>query len=170
MAVCLGVGAEETPRSGAVKKLAQELGASTLKGDFGKVIDHTYPTLVKEIGGREKAIQATEALMKQMNAKGITIKAYTVGDPGEFLTEGGNTFVVIPTSMEMAFPGGKVKAKSYLLGISSDEGKTWKFADGAGIMKHKDALEKLLPKLPVKLKLPEQDKPEIIKDKTSAAG
>jgi hypothetical protein len=148
----------------AVKKLAQELGAATLQGDFAKVIDHTYPTLVKQLGGREKAIETTEAMVKQMKAQGFTIKGYTIGEPGEFLTEGNNTFVVIPTKLEMVFARGKIIGKSYLLGISPDQGKTWKFADGAGIIKDKDLFSKLLPKLPTNLKLPEQEKPEIIKN------
>src|SRR5436190_20801558 len=51
-AACLSVWADETPRSVAVKKLSQELGAGTLKGDYAMVIDHTYDTLVKQVGGR----------------------------------------------------------------------------------------------------------------------
>ncbi|MFM7148374.1 MAG: hypothetical protein ACKO23_00870 [Gemmataceae bacterium] len=158
----MSIRAEESSQSVAVKKLAQELGAATMKGDNAKVIDYTYDTLVKAMGGREKAIEAVEAVMKQMKAQGITIKVFHAGDPGEFLTEGGNTFVVVPTRVEAVFSKGKVISKSYVLGISSDEGKTWKFADGSGIIKQKELREKLLPKLPAKLKLPEREKPEII--------
>jgi len=159
----LFVRADEVPRSAAVKKLAQSLGDATVKGDCAKVIDHTYDTLIKQMGGREKAIELVEEMMKTFKAKGITIKAFTVGEPGEFLTEGAYTFIVIPTTTQMTVPGGKMIGKSYLLGISSDEGKTWKFADGAG-MKNKEQREKLLPKLPATLRLPEVEKPEFIKD------
>jgi hypothetical protein len=155
--------ADEVPRSAAVKKLAQELGDATLKGDCAKVIDHTYDTLIKEMGGREKAIELVELKKKEWKARGITIKAFTVAEPGELLTEGAYTFVVIPTSTEVTVPGARAILKSYLLGISSDEGKTWKFADGAGIAE-KERRNKLLPKLPANLKLPEPEKPEVVKD------
>ena len=143
----------------------QELGAATLAGDYAKIIDYTNESIVKLLGGRAKAIESTEAVMKLMKAGGFTIKAYNVGEPGKFYTEGDNTFVVIPSSLELTFPGGRVIGKSYLLGISPDGGKTWKFSDGAGITKYKGMLDKVLPKLPADLKLPEAEKPEVIKDK-----
>ena len=162
---CISVRADEPPRSATVKKLAQALGAATLEGDYAKVVDQTYDSMINVVGGREKAIQTIERMMKEAKAHGLSLKSYTVGEPGEFFTEGGNTFVVVPTTTEMALPSGRVVTKSYLLGISPDGGKTWKFADGSGLAKRKDKLDKLLPKLPAKLKLPESQKPEIIKDK-----
>jgi hypothetical protein len=62
----------------------------------------------------------------------------------------------------MKHPKGKFIVKSYLLGISSDNGKTWKFVDGAGL---DDKITGGLPKLPAKLKLPEKQKPEQIEEK-----
>jgi hypothetical protein len=152
------------PPSAAVKKLAEVLGEATIKGDFAKVIDHTYEPLVKELGGRVAAIMKIETAMKQLGDQGIAIKAYKIGTPVEFLTEGANTFIVVPTAMEMTFPAGRANMKSYLLGISPDAGKTWKFADGAGLS-NKSLRDRLLPKLPAKLKLPEIQQPEITKDK-----
>ena len=157
--------ADEAPSAAAVKKLAQEMGVATLKGDYAKLIDQTYPTLVEQLGGREKAIETVTTLMKQMKDQGFILQSYDIGEPGMFLSEGGNTFVVLPARLEMTIPGGKMISKSFLLGISADKGKTWKFADGAGIIKQKEQREKLLPKLPADLKFPEQEKPEIIKDK-----
>lgn len=155
--------AQEPSRDAVVKKLAQEIGNASIQGDYAKVIDLTHEGLVKEMGGRDQAIKTVEMLMQAIKEQGIEIKAYKAGDPGEFLTEAGKTFVVVPTVVEMTIPNGKAIGKSYLLGISSD-GKTWKFADGAGL-ENKEFREKVLPKLPDKLKLPAKEKPEIIKDK-----
>jgi len=114
------------------------------------------------MGGRENAVKASEKLMKSAAALGVVLKAYKVGEAGEFLTEGGNMFVVVPTSSEMATTNGTLVRKSYLLGISSDGGNTWTFADGVGLDK-KEYRDKVLPKLPAKLKLPAKEKPQIIK-------
>jgi hypothetical protein len=108
-------------------------------------------------------IAAAEAAMKQMKERGVTFRSHTVGEPSGFLTEGGNTFTVLPTTVEMTVPGRRAVGKSYLLGISADGGKTWTFADGSGLDTH-EKRDKLLPKLPAKLKLPEKQKPEIIRD------
>src|SRR5439155_27208216 len=117
------------------KKLTHEIADATLKGDHGKLMDHTYDGVIKQLGGREKAIAAIDAVTQALKAQGITVKSFKVGEPGDFLSEGGNTFVVVPTVMEMTFPGGKAIGKSYVLAISSDGGKSWKFVDGAGIEK-----------------------------------
>lgn len=160
---CVTVRAEE-PSKAAVKALARELGEATVGGQYAKVIDQTYPAVVRHLGGREKAIALTEAAVKELEQKGFAIKAYEVGEPGEFHREGDNTFVVVPTRMEVASQVGKIAGKSYLLGISSDGGTSWKFVDGSGI--HDPKLrDKLLPKMPAKLKLPETMKPEIVKEK-----
>jgi hypothetical protein len=152
----------DEPKPATVKKLAEGIGEATIKGDYAKVIDSTHDNVVKSLGGRAEAIKTTESAMKTLMSRGITIKSYTVGQPGEFLTEGDNTFVVIPTSVEMTIPKGKVVGKSYLLGISPDAGKTWKFAEGAAL--DTQAGRDLLPKFPAKLKLPEKQNPQIIKD------
>jgi hypothetical protein len=160
---CLTARADE-PSKSAVKKLVKELVDATIGGDYAKVIDHTYPAAVKELGGRKEAIELTEASAKQMKDKGCSITKYEVSDPGDFHTQGDNTFVVVPISMELKFPAGKILDNSYLLGISSDSGKSWKFLDGTSLQ-DEESRAKVLPKMPATLKLPKKGKPEIIKDK-----
>jgi hypothetical protein len=159
----LPVPAGDPAQKAAVKKLAKELGDATLKGDHAKVIDYTYEGIVKKLGGRAKAIETTDQIMKMLRGQGITFKSFEPGTPGEFHNEGGMTFVIVPTVVEMTLPMGRMIAKSYLLGISSDGGKTWTFADGAGLA-NKEQRDQVLPKLPAKLKLPEKQQPQIIRD------
>lgn len=153
---------EDATQGAAVKKLAEQMADATVKGDYGKVIDSTYETIVKQLGGREKAIETTKKLMDGVKSQGVTIKSFTVKDAGKFYMEGKNTFVVLPTALVLTTPQAKVEAKSYLLGISGDKGKTWKFVDGTGI--DKNINDKLLPTLPSDLKLPAKEQPKITKD------
>lgn len=151
-------------RAGA-KKLAQAMGDATVKGDPLAVLDHTYEPVIKELmGGQKAAEERRKKLFEKFADDGIKYKSYTVGDPGDLYTEGDNTFVVLPTTMEMTTPLGVMKGKAYLLGISTDAGKTWKFVDGP-VLQDKKAREKVLPKLPEKLELPELTRPELVKDK-----
>jgi hypothetical protein len=154
---------DDKPETQVVSALAKEMGDATIAGKYDKVIDRTYPGIIKMMGGREKAIEMTQAAMDKIKAQGVALKSFTAGTPGSFETEGSNTFVVIPTEMEMTFPMGKIKGKSYLLGISPDGGKTWTFADGNGI-RNASMRDKILPKLPAKLKLPEVSEPQVIKE------
>ena len=146
------------PSKATVRKLAQEVGDATVKQDYAKVIDLTYDAAVKQLGGREKAIQFTQKSMALATTMGIVLKDFKVGEPGQFYFEGGNTFVVVPTTSELASGSNIIHQQSYLLGISPDGGKTWKFVGGTGLAK-KEQREKILPKLPANLKLPEQEKP-----------
>src|SRR5262249_8984521 len=123
----------------------------------------TYPKIVEMMGGREKMIEALKDGMKQLKEKGFSFRSVEVGEPAEFAEEGKDTFVVVPTTTEMAAPGGKIVVKSYLLGISPDGGKAWTFVDGNGIGTAENR-EQVLPKLPEKLKLPEVQEPTFIKD------
>ena len=157
-------GADEPKQAEVVKKNAEEISTAVLKGEYSKIVDLTYPKLVEMMGGREKMIMQTEESMKKMKEQGITFSSNRVGQPGEVFTEQGNKFVVVPTTLELKMPKGKLIAKSYLLGISSDGGQSWTFIDGAGLAQ-KDKAEKLLPKLPAGLKLPERSKPDFVIDK-----
>ena len=164
--VALGivVQADEPASAEKVKKLAQQIGDATLRGEYAKVIDATFDGVIREMGGREKAIQLIADGMRTLKGKGITFKKYQIGKPGDFHREGDNTFVVVPTVLEMSLPGNKLIAKSYLLGISADNGKSWKFADGAG-MQNKALRDKVLPKLPPKLQLPAKEQPKVVPEK-----
>jgi hypothetical protein len=162
--VGLAARADDASKSAVVKKKAGEIGTALKKEDYAKVVDLTYPKVVELTGGREKMIGALEAGMKQLKEKGFAFHSVEVGEPGEFLVEGKNTFVVVPTTTEMTAPRGKMVVKSYLLGISPDGGKAWTFIDGHGL----GTAEKrklILPDLPEKLELPEPHEPEFIEDK-----
>ena len=139
--------AEDEPKSAVVKKKAGEIVAAIKKEEYAKVVDLTYPKVVELMGGREKMLAELEAGMKQLKEKGFSFKSVEVGEPGELMTEGKNTFAVVPTTTEMAAPGGKIVLESYLLGISSDGGKAWTFVDGSGIGTA-EKRELILPKLP----------------------
>lgn len=142
-------------------KLANELANATVTGDYAKVVDATYPSLVTEMGGRENAIKVTTNAIQKMQADGFVIQSLTVGKPGPMLSEGTNSFVVLPTALEMTVPRALLKSKSYLLAVSNDKGKSWKFVEGAGLAM-KEMRDRVLPTLPATLKLPEPTQPEVI--------
>ena len=155
--------AEETADAKAMAmKLASEMATATVSGDYTTVIDRSLPKVIELMGGREKAIEFTRKTMNGMKEDGQILKSFIPGEPSDLFKEGPNTFVIIPTTMKMTFADGEIISKSYLLGVSADGGKTWLFADGTG-MKNTKLRDRVLPKLPMNLKLPEPIEPEIIK-------
>ena len=61
------------------------------------------------------------------------IAGYYGGWADPLIMRFGDMFGILPATLQMSFPQGTLTQKSYLLGISTDKGKTWKFADGAGM-------------------------------------
>jgi len=145
---------------GTVRRLAESMVNATMSGDYAKVVDNTYAAVVKELGGRDAAIKVAADAMQQLKDEHFEIKAYFVGTPEGLHSEHGVTFTIVPTRMEMQAPDAHIVARGYLLALSEDAGKTWKFVDGSGLA---DAAfrDHVLPKLPADLTLPELQKPEI---------
>jgi hypothetical protein len=153
---------DDRPDTQAVLKLAAEMAEATKAGQYGKVLDRTYPGIIKMMGGRDQALKVTQDAMDRIKAQGISIETFTTGKPGPYETEGEHTFIVVPTELVLKLPTGRMKLKSYLLGISPDGGKTWTFADGNGLQ-NESVRDKVLPKLPANLKLPAPQQPEMLK-------
>jgi hypothetical protein len=148
----------------AAKKVAEEIGAAMVKGDSSTLADGMFEPALKAMGGRKAIEKWMKDEREQMQASGMSFKSHSVGDPGELYSEGDYTFVIVPNTIEVSFAGGRGTQEEHLLGISSDAGKTWKFVDVSGVQ-DKKLRDKLLPKLPAKLELPERKPPKIVKEK-----
>lgn len=72
--------------------------------------------------------------------------------PGQGVQAGKEIHVVVPMQMVMKRPEGRLLVRSYLIGGSSDGGRTWTFVDGARIAP--DNIRKVLPNFNDRLKLP----------------
>ncbi len=158
--VAVGARGDEAAETALIKKKAQSLGDSIKKGDYATLADLTYPKVVQMAGGKEKMVERVSQQMEQMKAQGVTLTRVDVGEPGKRASKGKHTFVVVPSTTELATPDAKIAVKSYLLGISPDGGKTWTFIDGNGLA-NKQGRDLILPEMPEGFQLPEPQKPEI---------
>lgn len=141
---------------------AKLMAAATTKKDFGKVADLTHSIVIELNGGREEMISKTLNLMKQMSESGYYVEGVKIGSPNYTVQEGKETFATISQEVVMRFPAGKIVSKSFLLAISENKGKTWKFVDGQGLSN--EGLKKRLS-IPPKLEIPEVEKPRVIRKK-----
>ncbi|MHB1425427.1 MAG: hypothetical protein ACYC3I_19830 [Gemmataceae bacterium] len=154
---CLSAVAAEDKPEQIAKAKAEEIAQATVKGDYGKILDLTYPELVKRGGGRAKLIESMTEEMKDWKSRGIVFRSAKVGATAKVVPGGDKLFSVVPLGLELKVPGGILSVSSFLLGISSDKGKTWSFINGDKA--HEEVVKKMLPDLPPMLKLPERKKP-----------
>src|SRR5262245_8815089 len=166
MAILISAGltagqADETPALKALHLQAKAAAKATLSGDFEKLADLTFPKVVEAVGGKAKFVEAGNAFKQALTSKGWEIKEYKLSAPTETVGTEDHDFGLVKATLYMSLPQGKLIQKTYLLGISTDKGKTWKFVDGAGIADPK--AKKLLPPLPKSLQLPKLEPPQIQK-------
>jgi hypothetical protein len=158
---CASQAADDAPLKKIVKANVEEMNNALVKEDFGKVADLTHPKIVGMMGGREKMISAMQSGIKEMKSKGYAFSSAKVEDPTDPVPSGPDLFVVVPFQMEMKAPGGKLRGRSFVIGVSNDKGKSWVYINGDVDIKK---VKELLPTLPDKLKLPEKQQPVFEKD------
>lgn len=159
LGLCLSVFAAQDKPEKTAKSQAEEAAKATVEGKWDKLADLTHPKVVELMGGRDKMVERMTASMKDMKAKGIAFNSAKIEDAATPVAAGKELYTYVPMTLEMKVPGGTITSKSFLLGVSTDEGKTWKFVDGSGIGGNEKLLKEVLPNLPKELKLPKKEKP-----------
>jgi hypothetical protein len=90
-----------------------------------------------------------------MNEEGFRLDSVKTPEPLSYTESSGDLYSVIPQDVQLiSANGSQIGRHSYLIGISSDNGTTWKFVDGQGIGADRKNIETVLPKFPKDLPLP----------------
>jgi RNA polymerase sigma factor (sigma-70 family) len=134
-----------------IRVKVEEVYRPFLKGDVATFVDHAHPDWVTREGGRERMIRSLKKVAADMRAQGFTFQSLQVEQPREIVADGVKHFAVVPYVAVMKAPGGKVREKGFVVGISGDQGKTWTLVSGDPAR-----IRTLLPNLlPANLELPE---------------
>lgn len=113
---------------------------------MGILADYTHPKILASMGGREKAIETMNTGLAEIKSKGMSFRSASIGKIGKFYTKGNKVYCVIPHDITINTEGGYLSSLSSVLGISPDQGKTWKFVSAGNI--GRDKLKTLFPELP----------------------
>jgi hypothetical protein len=133
---------------------AEESSRAFMEGNYERLADFTHPKVVELMGGREKMAEFVRKGMADMKTQGFETLSYTPAtEPTQVLREGGKLYAILPAKLRMRTPDGVVfVSESFMIALSNDDGKNWKFVSGATA----DAtrLKLLMPEVADKLKLP----------------
>ncbi|QIE58203.1 hypothetical protein G5B37_01065 [Rasiella rasia] len=130
------------------------------RGDFETLADYTYPYIIELMGGRDTMISLTENATTQMKQQGIDFKTVVLGKPAEIYKAGEELHCLVPQTIELTTPQGIIVNKSYLLAVSSNNGKRWYFIDATQLT-DENVLD-IFPNFNSNLKIPAQTPPEFI--------
>jgi len=147
----------KSPEAAIIKAEAENSSRAFMNGDFGKLLDSTYPKLIELGGGREKVLSLIEGQMKEMRDEGMKIIAYTMGEPEPSVRAGAKLVAILPLKLRMESREYKMELSSFWLAVSTDEGKSWKFISGSSL--NSDTLKLVLPEAVGKIKLPVVEQP-----------
>lgn len=152
--------ADEATVGKNAKAVCTDLSMATLKGDFNKIAELTHPKLIDKMGGKAKAVKAMGDGFELMKRQGITLKKIDVGEPSKSVAAEKELYLYVPLTIEMSSSQGRLRQKTFIVGVSADQGKTWLFLNGD--LDRTSVLE-ILPGLPDALELPKPQAPVIEK-------
>jgi hypothetical protein len=131
---------------------ARACAKSLLAGDYDKIIACMPNQALVLAGGREAAMSDMIKGRAQMNRDGVSFDRADVDPPHDLVQSGGQTFALLPQRVTMKVPAGKLVQEGFLVGVSFDDGVTWKFVDGASLTQKN--IHRVFPSFPSTIVLP----------------
>lgn len=98
-----------------------------------------------------------------MKAQGTRFKSANAGEPVQIVRAGQDLLTIVPVKQVMIVPEGELHISSHLLGVSSDNGKSWTFVDTAKLTP--ENVRSVLPHFNPELKLPPKQRPTLVQTK-----
>jgi len=135
-----------------VEQEAAKYSRAVVANDYEKVLSYTHERVIDTMGKKDAAIERMKKSSEAMKAKGFGIEDTKVGLAQDPQKIGPWTVTVVPETLTLRMPGSKAQQESYLLAISADEGKSWKFIDLGPLSE--DQLFRIFPELKAQFRMP----------------
>lgn len=141
-----------------IKERAMEVANATVNSDWETVIEYTYPKITQAMGGIE---QMQEAIANSMQLQKIVFESVEIGEPSDvYKTGDDNLFSIVPQTIFLKMPNGRVKTESYLLAVSENRGQKWYFIDTSQLTM--DNIKSMLPNYNMDLIIPPKKQPTLL--------
>jgi hypothetical protein len=150
--------AEPDRRLETARTQAQQCVDAIVKKNYEKVAELTHAKIIALLGGRAKMIELTRRKVEKLESDGIKRLSGRAVLPATIERSGKTLYCLIPVTYRVDTGEAKVLVKSPFLGVSIDDGKSWKFLDTEV---GEEKLRKLLPEIPRNLKFPAEVEPVV---------
>jgi hypothetical protein len=110
-----------------IKSEAQIMANYLVKKDFDNFVKYMYPPIIKMAGGKDKILEVLKAGL----STGTELVGVEISNPSDTVVVNNEIQCTLEQMVELSVKGGKLKAKSSLIGISMDNGKKWFFIDAS---------------------------------------
>src|SRR5262249_35465480 len=143
--------AQQEAMAEAVKGQMKKLLNATTEGDADTIVAMTHPKALEKLGGAEKAAQFIKKMLAVVKARGHTFQVTEMSQP-KVVKSKDEYYSVAPYTLVVNGVGKRVVQKTAVIGVSVDNGKSWKFVnlDAEGEAK----VRQMMPDLPRELAIP----------------
>ena len=148
--------------SDVIKEQAELTAKALLNDDYETLIKFTYPKVIELVGGRDKMISLIKKGKIEMGQQGISFDKVIIGKPSKTVIAGDEIHCLVPQTVYMKVPKGKLKSETQLLAVSRDNGSNWFFIDAVSL--NKDNIKRVLPNYNFDLVLPTKSEPIFVSD------
>lgn len=139
-----------------INKQATQMLSCFKTGDYACLLRYTHPKVVTAMGGQKSAVEKLSKQMKEMKDSGAEFSHVSVEPVLQHLVSEKTIQCIVPQIVEIKFQGQTVKARSFLFGITYNNGKNWYFID---VGRQPEAqMRKLLPEMSKKIVLRKEEK------------
>jgi len=129
----------------SIKSQSTQMVNAFSKGDYGKLLEFTHPSIIKIMGGKETATKLLDTALHQLKESGITVEEAKVGDIIQSLKSNDTIQCMLPQYLKMKMGDKFYSSKNYLFGISYNNGKRWYFIDTNGGTE--ESIRKMIPEI-----------------------
>lgn len=129
----------------SVASQAKTMAQAFLKKDYKTFASFMYSTMIKAMGGIDKAPDALYKSVSGLMSEGFSFEEISFGSVSDIVTNKGELQCTIPQFMKMKTPNGVVDNLRTLLAVSSDNGLHWKFIDTS--KKSRETIKEFVPNL-----------------------
>lgn len=121
-----------------------------------------HPTITNMMGGEAKMAEVVKNAVQQTEKNGLIAVQIKIGEPSKIVSTNNELETIIPETTKFKTAKGFYNDTSYLLAISTDNGKTWRFVDTNG--RTWAQVKAVFPNLSNQLVMPVKGKPVFSKN------
>jgi hypothetical protein len=132
-----------------------------LNKDAAAIVNCMPDNVVDAVGGRQVTMATIAKIFADVDAAGGTVDDVRISPPTAIARGAGHAYAIVPETLTMAMPQGRGVQRSYLLGVSGDDGRSWRLVDGVKLTRV--LVVKFFPDFPATLELPVVAAPMMIK-------
>ena len=138
---------------------AIEIARAVAENDFDRVLKLVDPVVIAMWGGEERMARAIRSELNQATDDELILTGIEVGEKPVIFRSGDELHTVVRYTLRFDYPGAAMMLNSYTIGISTDEGRNWRFIGGSDDVARQ--IRDYYPNLSPHLEFPPEEEPEI---------